>query len=144
MGLVTFDVSEFRGMFPAFAGETKYPDATLQNNFNIALAYIENSESWLFDGDSVKQVLYLMTSHITFLMFNASKGAQGGVVQSAAIGDVNTSFMPPPAKDMFMFWLSQSQYGQMLAAIFSAGSALTPYFGGSSERSGFRKAGGLF
>ena len=145
MASVTFSESEFRAMFPAFASETKYPDAVLQGYFDMATCYVENSD-WFGYQDCLKQALYLMIAHIAAIATNVNSGkaGAGGVVTSAGIGDVNVAIQPPPIKSSFQYWLNQTPYGQQLLALLCAQFSAGVYYGGLPERSAFRKVGGVF
>jgi len=143
--MVIFDVALFRQTFPAFADETLFPDATLQAYFDTATCFIANEDNPCLSNDCLLYGLNLMTAHLCFISQNAASGNTVGLVTGASIKNVSVSLTPPPfGSSQWSYWLSLTPYGLQLQALLSASVAGGLYVGGSPERSGFRKAFGVF
>ena len=147
MALHTFDVAAFRQQFPAFADETKYPNALLEGYFNVATCYVNPNDNYcgLF-GDCLQTALYLMTAHLAFIY---TANAQGqipgvGIITSATIDKVSVTSQVPTSTSMWELFLLRSPYGLQLLALLKARAAGGWMVGGSNERQAFRKAGGRF
>lgn len=82
--------------------------------------------------------IYLMTAHLSLLTYKNQSGLSGGVgagqVASAAVGEVNVSFVQIPNQDSWSYWLSLTPYGLELLALFEQLTAVPYYIGGSLER----------
>ena len=144
MAVVTFDVDQFRGEFPAFADTTKYPDPILQGYFDAACCYIGPADYGYLRGDCRRQALYLLTAHLTQLGYAAAAGQNPGPVTSATVGEVSVATMQPPAKSQWQYWLASTPYGARLWALLNVKRAGGFAVGGLPEKSGFRKIGGTF
>lgn len=144
MATIVFDVAAFRIAFPAFANETTYPDATLQAYWDAACCYISPADYGWLHGDCRARALNLMTAHLAALSTMIANGQAVGVGQSATVGAVSVSMVPPPIKSGFQYWLCTTPYGIQLWALLSAKAAGGLYVGGLPEKSAFRKVGGVF
>lgn len=144
MAVITFNVTDFRAAFPAFANVTKYPDATLQGYFDAATCYVspENCGS-LRDGCRTR-ALYLMTAHLAALSDLIASGQTPGQVQSATIDKVSVSMTPPPNANQWQWWLGLTPYGMQLLALLQAKSVGGFSVGGLPEASAFRKVFGVY
>lgn len=141
----TFDVSNFRVLFTAFADTTSYPDDTLSAYWDRASAMICPYDNWLISNGKLQYALDLLTAHITAMATQIQNGnGAGGPIQSATEGSVSVSMLAPPVKDFWQFWLSKTPYGQELLALLEAICVGGFYFGGSPEGSAIRDVGGLF
>lgn len=140
-----FDVAAFRAAFPAFADPLKYPDATLQMWWTMAIQYITDYDNCLIEGDTLQLALNLMTAHLaqSFTML-ANGNTSPGVVTGATEGSVSISMAPPPTKNMWQYWLATTPYGQQLLALLQTLVAGGFTIGGLPETSGFRRVGGVF
>ena len=143
-----YNDTNFRAQFPAFANATTYPMAVLSSNWSMGTNYVSVNNgvcSWNVTASGQSQLANdLLCAHITYLFTNMANGQNVGVVTGAAEGSVNVTFMPPPAKGAFQFWLSTSPYGLQLRALLKAVAGVGLYVGGSPERQGYRKIGGVF
>lgn len=147
MATLVFDVTLFRQQFPAFADETKHPDAQLQMYWDLAVCYVSAEDYGYLSGSCRQTAINMMVAHLTALNDTVNSGGGGGLtgqVQSSTVGKVSVSLTPPPNKSQWSWWLGQTPYGQQLEALLSANIAGGMYIGGSPERSAFRKAGGVF
>lgn len=141
----TFNVTAFRAMFPAFADVVKYPDATLQLWWTMAIQYIYDYDNCLIAGDTLQLALNLMTAHLAQSSTLIANGqSTPGVVTGAAEGSVNISMAPPPVKNMWQYWLATTPYGQQLLALLQTIVAGGFTIGGLPETSGFRRVVGVF
>jgi len=140
----TFDVTKFRTMFAEYSDVLKYPDATLQEYWNMAIVYILNEDEMLLCGVQRETALYLMTAHVTALSDNIASKVSAGIEISSSIGDVSVSMMPPPIKDGWQFWLSQTARGQQLWALLVANIVGGFSVGGIPQAPAFRNSWGGF
>ena len=131
-----FNLAAFVALFPEFAAESFA--SMLPGWYAQATNYV------LMAGAPVQLALNLMTAHLAKSFTLISQGKMNVVMTSAGEGPVNISMEPPPAKTMWQWWLATTPYGQQLLALLDVQSAGGYYFGGSCERQGFRKAGGIF
>ena len=97
MSIVVFDPELFRTQFPAFADETRYPDATLQAYFNTATCYINPTDSRCLNGDCLVLALNSMTAHLCRLNELATSGKISGIVTSASIDGVSCLLYTSPS-----------------------------------------------
>lgn len=141
----TFDITNFRTLFPAFANTTDFPDALLTQNWTNATSYIVNNNYGvqLVDNDKF-YALNLMTAHLTQLGVVIANGQTPGLVQNAAVGAVNISLTPPPIPNQFQWWLNQTAYGQQLLSLLQTKASGGFLVGGLPERSAIRKVYGTF
>jgi hypothetical protein len=139
----TLDITVFRGMYPVFADETAYPDATLESYYEMGKCYIKDNDCTLPEACR-EQALMLMLAHLLYIKSLADQGNKAVVVTSATEGQVSVGIAQPPSSDNFSYWLNTSPYGPKILAMLEIASAGGFYVGGSMERQGFRKAGGGF
>lgn len=147
MALHTLDLATFRLLYPAFANVTTFPDAYVQAQWDAATVYLGEYDGCLLADKRLQLALNLMTAHL--MQINVMMAAGGatptiGVLTSATVDKVTVTNMPPPAANGWKFWLALTPYGLQLWALLKAASAGGVYIGGSTERRGFRKAGGRF
>lgn len=149
-----YDDAAFRALFKAFSDTIKWPEATLAMYWGVATDYISTNDNPcnMLNGNSLALAINLMAAHIATL-FSADDnnvqeggdpGQPGSVEVSASVGAVSVSNLPPPVKDSWDYWLNQTSYGQNLLALLAMKSVGGFYVGGLAERTGFRKAGGVF
>lgn len=145
MATHVFDVAAFRAMFPVYADPTKYPDPQLSGYFVMATMYINPDDRPIICGPQLQLALDLMTAHLlySFDLLAAGK-AQVSVTTGASIDKVSVSLQPPPIANAWQQWLSTSPYGLQLWALLEIAGIGGITVGGSDEREGFRKAGGVF
>jgi hypothetical protein len=142
--LITFDIPAFRVSFPAFADPTKYPDPTLQGYWDAATCYISDKNYGWLNGDCRARALNLMTAHLAALSTLINNGQPTGVGQSATIGAVSVSMVPPPVKSGWQYWLASTPYGMQLWALLHVKAVGGLSIGGLPEKSAFRKVAGIF
>lgn len=143
----TLDVAQFRLLFPAFADETKFPDAMIAVWWDLATEYITEYDNCLISGKTLQFALNLMAAHLaqTFTMIaNGSGTGTPGLVTSASEGSVSISMTPPPAKSAWQFWLSTTPYGLQLWALLSSLLVGGITLGGHPEINSFRRGYGVF
>jgi hypothetical protein len=85
-----------------------------------------------------------MCAHLTQLAQQIANGTPMGVMSAASEGSVSITLQPPPVKSAFGYWLSTTPYGNELRMLLDIVGGVGFYVGGSCEREGFRKAGGVF
>lgn len=148
----TYNDATFRAQFPEFTDPVKYPQATFQVYFGMAQLFIQadGNPFAILNGDALQLALNYLTAQLYTLGQNAAATAanpgadQGGFETSSTIGEISVAKLPPPAKDMWQWWLAQTPYGQALQALLSVLAVGGLYVGGLPEREGFRKIGGVF
>jgi len=140
------NISEFRTLFPAFADESVYPDASLEAYWGRSEMMIYAYDNWLISNGKLQYALSLLTAHIAALSSDIAAGGDGGggVVQSASEGSVSVSMLAPEMKDYWQFWLAKTPYGQELLALLETVTLAGFYFGGSPETAAIRDVGGKF
>lgn len=136
----------FRAQFPAFADTTKFPTATLSATWTTGTAYIspDANPGWTTNSARLQRALDLLCAHLTQLGVQIAGGTPMGVMSAASEGSVAITLQPPPAKSAFGYWLSTTTYGIELRMLLNIVGGVGFYVGGSCEREGFRKAGGVF
>jgi len=141
----SYNDANFRLQFPAFANTVAYPTATIQLYWTMGTDYISSyNGSYIWNAAQAQLANDLMCAHTLFISTNVANGQSTGVVTAATEGSVNVTFMPPPAKNAFQYWLSSSPYGMQLRALLRSVASVGMYVGGSPERQGFRKIAGVF
>lgn len=142
----TLDIAAFRAMFPAFADAIKYPDATLQMWWTMAIQYVNDYDSCLIEGDTLQLALNLMTAHLgrSFTLLSNGSGNPSGVITGATEGSVSISMEAPPTKNMWQYWLATTPYGQQLLALLQSLVVGGFTIGGLPETAGFRRVYGVF
>lgn len=150
MATHTLDIAKFRATFPAFADETKYPDARISAQWDMAVAYLGAADGCLLNGEAKEAALYLLTAHLLYLSdlvaggAGSSTGGGGGAIIGATVDKVSVQLAPPPFNDGWEWWLGQSPYGAQLWALLRMKSAGGFYVGGLPERDAFRRVYGGF
>lgn len=145
MTATVYTDSAFRAQFPAFANTTTYPQATLSGYWTMGVAYISDVNVGAVWKQAQAQLANdLMAAHLAYIYQLTNAGGSTGVTTGATEGSVSVTLLPPPAKTAYGFWLSQSPYGQQLAALLKQMAGVGFLVGGSYERQGFRKIGGIF
>lgn len=89
MGIVVFDLAEFRELYPAI----KSTDAQLEMFFSVAESLLDNTKcSMVKDLKERKNLLYLLAAHIAMLNQNVESGSPVvGRASSASEGTVSIS-----------------------------------------------------
>jgi hypothetical protein len=147
-----YNDATFRAMFPEFVNAATYPAATIQIFWGLAQNFIvipSCPAGAFLNGNNAAAALNYMTAHLYALsLAQTSSGqtpgsVQGGYEVSATIDKISVQTMAPPADNMWKWWLSQTPYGQALAALLSVLSVGGTSVGGLPERQAFRKVGGV-
>lgn len=109
MAVVTFDATEFTGMYPRFSGVLT--DSQLKQAFNVACLLLDNTNASVvpYDPDNGvtdrKTLLYLLTCHIATVAVWGEDG-QSGPTSAASEGSVSVSFAVPDATNASWFRLT--------------------------------------
>lgn len=142
----TYNDSTFRAQFPAFADTTKFPEAVLLATWTTGTAYISPNPNpgWTDNPAQLQRALDLLCAHLTQLGVQIANGTPLGVMSAASEGSVSITLQPPPVKSALGYWLSTTPYGNELRMLLDIVGGVGFYVGGSCERQGFRKAGGVF
>lgn len=145
---ITFNETDFRIQFPAFADTTKYPSTMLLIWWNEVGCWIQDGGAGaVLQGDCTVVAMNLMLAHFLTLADAAKKGktgGQSGFKVSAGIDKVSVSYLAPPATTQFEWWLNNTPYGAQLAAFLEMKAVGGTSLGGLPERNAFRKVGGVF
>lgn len=136
------NVEAFRAAFPAFADPVAYPDAMVEAVFELAECWLGHYREGCPCSD---QLYYLLTAHLLYERAAVAAGSwSGGIVSSSSVGGVSVSIQTAPVHSAWQSWLAGSPYGMQLWALLRLRAGGGRYVGGSRERQGFRKAGGVF
>lgn len=124
MGAVTtinYNDPSFRALFPAYASPSQFPASTLQQFWNSAILYVNNKNGGCFVGTmslaQQTQAINLMTAHLAYISGLIASGQIPGIVTGAQIDKINVTLEPPPAKNLWQYWVQTSPYGQQLLAL---------------------------
>jgi len=143
--ILTFDVTEFRLLFPTFANPAVFPDVTLQMYWDTATCFISDWANFgSLQGKCRQLALNYMTAHLAALSVVIAGGQVPGLVQSATIDKVTVSLTPPPVPNQWKWWLNLTPYGQALLTLLSVRSAGGFYYGGVPELAAYRRVAGVF
>jgi hypothetical protein len=147
-----YNDTTFRAMFPEFGNTTTYPAAVIEIYWGLAQDFIAipscPSNGAFLSGNKGAAALYYMTAHLYALALQQlNSGQQPGAVQGgyetgATIDKISVQMLAPPADNMWTWWLSQTPYGQALAALLRVAAVGGTSVGGLPERNAFRKIGG--
>ena len=132
--VVTVSLAEFYSEYPEFNTE-EYKNIC-PAAFRQAKTFISIKNCGRLADEQRKTAIYLLTAHLSVLSYKNQTGqaGQGGLVASAAVGEVNVSYVQIPSTDMWSYWLAQTPYGLELLALFETLTAVPFYVGGSLER----------
>jgi hypothetical protein len=143
MATIQYNDAAFRALFPPYADPAKYPQATILNYWNMGTAYISNRSGGAFCGGMNLQrqtlALQLMTAHLLFIAGLIAIGQVPAPVTAAGIDKINVTLEPPPAKNMWQYWLSSSPYGQELLALLSVAGVGGFFIGGKPVYPAFKR-----
>lgn len=136
MSSITVTIDEFYTYFPEFNTDDYTTVATAA--LTRAQVYITLKNCGRLKDDKRKLAIYLLTAHLTTLMYKNAQGdtaSANGRVASASVGEVSVSYETlPTSSDDFDYWLSLTPYGLELLALLNTITAIPYYFGGSYER----------
>lgn len=133
----SFSDAQFRAQFPAFANPATYTDVTLQQYFNAAGLYVQNSKyGFLGAAGATLQCLYLLTAHLAYIGTQIMNGQTPGVTITATIDKISVGLQQAVLKNQWQYWLQSTPYGQQLLALLQVQSV-----GGFYERGGLGRAG---
>lgn len=116
-GVVIFNAANFIVQYPAFAAYNTAHPTGLQNYFNMATLYLNNSlSSYVSDVAMREQLLYLLVAHLGFMdgiLTTEGQGSKAGMVgrvSQATEGSVTvqTQMSATPGTAA---WYLQTQYG---------------------------------
>lgn len=137
MATILYNDTNFRAMFPAFANTTTYPQATIQQYWNLATSYITDcTRTGYYEGFACvngtpaqqTNALNLMTAHFLYLNTLIVAGQPTGVLTGATIDKVSVQLQAPPESNQWQWWLNQSPYGQQLLALLQIAAAGGRFF----------------
>lgn len=134
MSEITVSIDEFYTYFPEF--NTEEYEAIAVSALARAQVYVSLSNTGRLTDERRKLAIYLLTAHITTLMYKTQTGEGAvGQVASASVGEVSVSYVQiPTQEDEFEYWLGQTPYGLELLALLNVLSSVPFYYGGSYER----------
>ena len=141
---LTFDYALFIQQFPAYSDPTLYPEATLQNYWNLAINYVSDINWGVINGATRQYAINLMLAHLVYIAGLIAAGQVPYLMQNATIDKITVGLTPPPLKNQWQWWLSTSPYGQQLLALLQVQSVGGFYIGGSAALAGFRPYGSGF
>lgn len=131
---VTLD--EFYQNFPEFKSEEYTEICPVV--FGQTKSFVSLNNIGRLKDDARKLAFYLMCAHLTTLSYQRRNGQGNGIgsgmVASAAVGEVNVSYVQIPNMDIWDYWLALTPYGLQLLGLLNTYSAVPFYAGGSFER----------
>lgn len=135
----SYNDSQFRSLYPAFANQTAYPAVNVQVYFDTAGLYITNSTYGpLAQAGATLLCLYLMTAHILQLANQIATGQDSGITISATIDKISTVIQQFQYQNQWAYWLSSTEYGKQLYALLQVQSVGGYFIPGGIGRAGFR------
>lgn len=135
---LTFDYASFIIVAPSYSNLTTYPEAAIQNYWNMATNYMSTLATFgQLQGTQRQYGLNLLTAHLLYIAGLTQGGTVPYLMQSSTIDKVSVTLTPPPLKNQFVWWLSSSPYGQELYALLQVKSVGGLYIGGSLQRFAF-------
>lgn len=142
----SYSDADFRAQFPAFVNPTAFPATMLSATWTTGTAYISPNANpgWTTNPAQLQRALDLLCAHLTQLGQQIANGTPMGVMSAASEGSVSITLQPPPVKSALGYWLSTTPYGVELRMLLDIVGGVGFYVGGTCEREGFRKAGGVF
>lgn len=148
VSIIQYNDTTFRALFPAFESTVTYPEVALQAYWNTASAYISDVNGGCYVGglSLAQQTLALnqMTAHLVALNALILAGQQPSILTAAGIDKINVTIEPPPAKNMWQYWLQTTPYGQMLLALLQVAGVGGLYVPGAlPAQAGFGFGGGF-
>lgn len=144
MSQVTVTTSTLRLMYPYFSNTTTYPDVVLQLQLDASQDYISPYVCDYMSLSARTRATYLMACHLQFITDKINNGESTDLITATTIDKITVTATPPIFKNQFQYWLGLTPYGKELLALLQMKSAGGMYYGGSPERSAFRKLDGKF
>jgi hypothetical protein len=142
--IYTLDILKFRTMFPEYSDTSKYPDESIQLQWDMATCYIAPyNQEWIY-GCARENAIYLMTAHLLALADKIASKTTLQLKGSSTIDKISVTMTPPPFKNQFQYWLLLTPRGSQLFALIQSKMAGGVTIGGLPERSAFRKVWGVF
>ncbi len=140
------NLATFRATFLAFSNTVVFSDMMINAYYAQACEYVDSNDTLDgLNGTTLDFALQLVTCHLLQIAYNISNGLSiNQPIVSANEGSVTVTFVPPPAKTAWEYWLSSTPYGQQVWALLSVQAVGGWSVGGLPETSAFRKVGGLF
>lgn len=139
MSCYSYNDAQFRVQFPAFADPAAYPDVTLQQYFNAAGLFVQNtSYGFLAQAGATLYCLYLLTAHLAFMSTQIMNGQTPGITINATIDKITVGLQEAVLKNQWQYWLASTPYGAQLLALLQAQSIGGFYEPGGLGRAGFR------
>lgn len=121
--ILTFNYALFITQVPQYSNAIMYPQATLQNYWNVAINYITNTGNYgSLQGDARQYAINLFVAHLVYIAGLIAIGQVPGLMQTATIDKVTVGLTPPPLKNQFQWWLSVTPYGQQLLSLLQVNS----------------------
>lgn len=134
---VELTVEGFRAAYPAFADDTKYPDATVQAALDQTECMIKPSDCRT--GSCTAGLYYMIAAHLLTVQENGTTGA----VSSSTVDKVTVAFQTPAfGTSPFRYFMGLSPYGLQALALLKIQSGGMIGIGGSKVQAGFRKPTG--
>lgn len=142
---ITFNYSLFQLQIPSLANPVTYPEAAVENFWNIAINYVSDTGNYgCMQGASRAYAINLMAAHLLYLQGLIAAGQVPALVQDSAVDKIHVSLTPPPVKNQFDWWLSLTPYGQSLLALLQVSSVGGFYIGGSPQLSSLGYSNGFY
>lgn len=137
MPTFTYNDTNFRALFPAFANPSIFPSILLEQNFATAGLYTQNSPDFLVTVGTNLMLLNLMTAHLTQLGIQIGANQSSGVLTQAAIDKISVTYQQTVLPNQWQTFLASTEYGKQLLALLQVQSVGGFYTPGGLGRAGF-------
>jgi hypothetical protein len=132
-----YNDASFRALFPAFSNVTTFPVVLLQQNFNTAGLYTQNSPDWLVTIGTNLMLLNLMTAHLTQLGIQIAANQSSGVLTQATIDKISVTYQETVLPNQWQTFLASTEYGKQMLALLQVQSVGGFYAPAGLGRAGF-------
>lgn len=141
---IVISVADIRALNREFLDTTRYSDAQIQADIEIAGAFVSTKNYGDIGFKRRALLIELMAAHLLKLddMMAGAPVSSGGAVSgsgdtrqksNATVGQVSVGYAIPKNDSELSYWLNETEYGRRYLALLKL--LCTPlYFGGSPQR----------
>src|ERR1700692_5144485 len=121
-----YNDASFRAQFPEFANTTTYTESVLSGYWAMGQSFLSGAGRpfGMLSGPAYITAMNAIAAHLLVLGMRAAASltpgaTQGGFQTGSNIDGISVQKLAPPAKSTFSWWLVQTSYGQIVAALIS-------------------------
>lgn len=144
MAVITFDSAAFRIQCPVYSDPTNYPDATLQDYWDMAINFVSDEDYGYLTGGARRMAINYMLAHLLYITALILDGTTPGTVINSTVDRTSVALQAPKERSSFMFWMNQSPYGVALLALLRVNAVGGYLVGSSNPRANIRQPDGGF